>query len=418
MIYTGPAGGRSAAASRTASRVTLMVIGTGCSGIGALVVGGDYQGLGIVRSLGRRGVPVCVVDDEYSIARYSRFTDRAVRVADLSGDDETVQALVGVGRRLGLHGWVIYPTRDETVAALARNREALSSIFRVATPSWETVRWLCNKRHTYELAERVGLPVPRTWYPRSVEDLDALDGAAPVVIKPAVRGEFLRVTKAKAWQANDRSELHELYERARLLIPEDELMLQELIPGGGRQQFAYCAFFKGGRPVASMVARRWRQHPPDFGRASTFVETLELPEIERLSERFLESIDYYGLVEMEYKLDARDGQYKLLDVNARTWGYHTLGQRAGVDFPYLLFADQLGESVQPPVRARPGVRWMRLVTDLPTALLEIRRGRLDWRAYARSVRATNAEAVFSREDPLPGLMELALLPYLYVRRGF
>ena len=51
--------------------------------VGAVVIGGDYQGLGIVRSLGRQGVPVCVVDDELSIARYSRYTTQFVKVSGL-----------------------------------------------------------------------------------------------------------------------------------------------------------------------------------------------------------------------------------------------------------------------------------------------------------------------------------------------
>jgi predicted ATP-grasp superfamily ATP-dependent carboligase len=101
----------------------------------------------------------------------------------------------------------------------------------------------------------------------------------------------------------------------------------------------------------------------------------------------------------------------------RAWGYHSLGPRAGVDFPYLLFADQLGEPVES-CRARGGVRWIRLATALPTAGYELFRGRLDWRAYLRSLRSFDTEAVFSRDDPLPGLVELALVPYLAVRRGF
>src|SRR5918994_7379778 len=82
---------------------------------GAVVVGGDYQGLGIVRSLGRRGVPICVIDDERSIARFSRYTRHAVRVADLRDEERTVDAVLRVGRRLGLRGWVLFPTREETV---------------------------------------------------------------------------------------------------------------------------------------------------------------------------------------------------------------------------------------------------------------------------------------------------------------
>jgi predicted ATP-grasp superfamily ATP-dependent carboligase len=166
-----------------------------------------------------------------------------------------------------------------------------------------------------------------------------------------------------------------------------------------------------------MTCRRRRQHPPEFGRASTYVETVEAPEIEQLSERFLRGIGYYGLVELEYKLDHRDGRPKLLDVNARTWGYHTLGPRAGVDFPALLYADQMGEALEP-VRARPGVRWVRLATDLPTGVLEIARRRLGAGAYLRSLMQANTEAVFSLRDPLPSIAEAVLIPYLAVRRGF
>ena len=75
-----------------------------------------------------------------------------------------------------------------------------------------------------------------------------------------------------------------------------------------------------------MVARRRRQHPPDFGRASTFVETLEEPEARgALRAHALRKIGYDGLVELEFKRDPRDGSFKLLDFNARTWGYHSLG---------------------------------------------------------------------------------------------
>jgi len=113
----------------------------------------------------------------------------------------------------------------------------------------------------------------------------------------------------------------------------------------------------------------------------------------------------------------RDGEYKLLDVNGRTWGYHTLGQAAGVDFPAMLFADQAGETVTP-CRAKEGVRWLRMTTDFPTAVGEIFRGNQNLWAYLKSLRDADTEAVFSREDPLPGFAEWGLLPYLILKRGF
>ena len=386
-------------------------------GPGAVVIGGDYQGLGIVRSLGRHGVPVCVVDDEHSIARFSRYATYSVGTASLRDQRQSVETVLDIGRRLGLKGWLLYPTRDETVAALARYRPLLTGWFRVPTPEWSTMQWVWDKRNTYRLASELGISTPRTWCPRTLSELEQLEVDPPVAIKPAIKEHFIYATKAKAWRANSRAELRELFQRAAAQVGPGEVMIQDLIPGDGEQQFAYCAFFKEGRAMGSMVVRRRRQHPPEFGRASTFVETIELPILETLSERFLRAINYYGLVELEYKFDSRDEQYKLLDVNGRTWGYHTLGSGAGVDFPYLLFADQMGDSVEPR-RGRAGVSWIRLVTDLPTGILEALAGRLDWRDYLRSLKNFHVEAVFNREDPLPGLMELLLIPYLSLKRGF
>jgi predicted ATP-grasp superfamily ATP-dependent carboligase len=83
----------------------------------------------------------------------------------------------------------------------------------------------------------------------------------------------------------------------------------------------------------------------------------------------------------------------------------------------LLFADQIGQQPQS-VRAEAGISWIRLLTDLPTSLGEIYRGRQDLREYVRSLRTCNTEAVFSLKDPLPGLVELMLVPYLFVKRGY
>src|SRR5205814_1776939 len=163
-------------------------------------------------------------------------------------------------------------------------------------------------------------------------------------------------TKVKAWRVENRAELVSRFHEGAGLVPTGELMIQDLIPGGSEQQFGYCAFFKEGRALGAMMAQYKRQHPPQFGRSCTFVQSIELPIGEEISQRFLRAIDYYGLVEVEFKHDARDGTYKLLDVNARTWGYHTLGAIAGVDFPYMLFQDQLGKPVAA-ARAQAGKTW-------------------------------------------------------------
>ena len=382
------------------------------------MIGGDYQGLGIVRSLGRQGVPVCVVDDERSIARFSRYAKSFVHITDLRDQRKAVDGLLEIGKRLRLNGWVLYPTREELVAAISHNRLELSEVFRVPTPGWESVKWAWDKRNTYRLAQELGIPTPVTHYPENVDQLSQVDDLQPpFALKPAIKEHFIYATKAKAWRANSHSELRTLYQQASDLAGSGEIMVQELIPGGGSQQFSYCAFFRNGEAVGKMVARRRRQHPLEFGRASTYVETVDVPILEEFSERFLRAIDYYGLVEVEYKLDPRDSQYKLLDVNARTWGYHSLGPRAGVDFSYLLYQDQVGLPVAF-CKGRPGLAWVRTTTDIPAAMMAILAGDTSAMSYLRSLKNCNTEAVFSAGDPLPGLAEVLLIPYLAIKKGF
>jgi predicted ATP-grasp superfamily ATP-dependent carboligase len=385
---------------------------------GAVVIGGDYQGLGIARSLGRHGVPVCVLDDERSVARASRYVQRFVRVRELRHEQSALAELTAAGTRFGLDGWVLFPTRDETVCALARHRDDLAARFRVPTPCWTAVRSCWDKRETYRLAGQLGIPHPRTWVPQDSSDVAAIACGGPYVLKPAIKEHFFYATRAKAWRADTRADLPNLVRRAIDVAGAGEVLVQELIPGNGEEQYSYCAFFKQGRVRASMTVRRRRQHPSDFGRASTYVETVELPDLERPSLRFLTAIDYYGLVELEYKRDRRDGAFKLLDVNARTWGYHSLGTAAGIDFPYLQFADQIGVAMpDEPLTASAGLQWIRLATDLPNAIRDLAAGNLRAREYLRSLRGVDTEAVLSAGDPLPWLYELVLLPYLAVRRG-
>jgi predicted ATP-grasp superfamily ATP-dependent carboligase len=382
---------------------------------GAVVLGGDYQGLGIARSLGRRGVPVSVVDDERSPAAVSRHVAHHVRVPDLHDDEAVVTALERLAASRDVEGWVLYATRDENVAALARHSDRLAS-YRVSAPDWSAVRVCWDKRETYRLAARLGVDHPRTWVPRDLAELE--DPRFPLVVKPAIKEHFFYATGEKAWRVDGPAELADAYTRAVAITGPGEIMLQELIPGGGSEQYSWCGLVSRGRPVAVMTVRRRRQHPSDFGRASTYVETVDLPELDEPSERFLGALDYDGLVEVEYKRDPRDGSFRLLDVNARTWGYHSLGAAAGVDFPWLLHRYQAGAGVpEQPVRTRPGVRWVRLATDVPNALRDVAAGTLRPLEYLRTLPHADTEAVFSARDPWPWFYEAALLPWLALRKG-
>ena len=247
------------------------------------------------------------------------------------------------------------------------------------------LRWAYDKRLTYQLAEQAAVPRPWTRYPSSRRELADVDCTFPILLKPAYKQTDNKFTHAKAWQAKDLPTLLSRYDAACRLVSPDVIMLQELIPGGGEAQFSYAALCKKGKPLASITARRTRQYPLDFGQASTFVETVSAPEVEQLSRRLLAALEYDGLVEVEFKYDRRDGCYKLLDLNPRIWGWHTLGGRAGVDFTYLQWQLARGETVANG-KARTGVQWVRMTTDLLAVAQLLRRGQLTPLSYLRSMR--------------------------------
>ncbi len=382
---------------------------------GAVVIGGDYRGLGIVRSLGRKGVPVLVVDDSDDVlADFSRYAWRSVSLPNRSAEGQ-VDFLLGLAERNGLHGWTVFPTRDETAALVSRNHEALSSRYLLTTPPWNIFRWAYDKRLTCELAGGLGLDQPRTAVVRGIEELERLDVRFPALVKPAYKDGDNPLTVAKAWRVENRVELLRRFDEACTLLPPEAVMIQEVVPGGCEHQYSFAALTVEGQAVASVVARRRRQFPIDLGRASTYVESVDEPEVAEQAERLLGHLGATSLAEVEFKRDPRSGALKLLDVNLRVWGWHTISRRHGADFPYLFWCVLHGLEV-PTLRAPSGLRWLRLSTDLPVAAGEMLRRRLSVREYLRSFRRPVERPIFAVDDPVPALLEVPLLGYRVVRR--
>src|SRR5258708_2920435 len=313
---------------------------------GALVIGGNLNGLSIARSLGRHGVPVWVTTPpNIKLASCSRYTLRTLRWPEEECEAQ-VAYLLEVAERYQLDQWVLFPTSDETAALLSKFHGELSCRFRVSTPNWNVLRWAYDKRLTYRLAAEERVDYPSTILPGTEADLEGVSFPCP---------------------AANREELLARYREARDLIPPDLILVQERIPGGGEAQFSYAALCCDGQPIASLTARRTRQYPIDFGYSSSFVETLDVPEIVAPSRRLLAALPYPALFQVYHTLVTRNGRYKLLDINPRLWTWATLGARAGIDFPYLLWQMLLGLPVQEKV-GRTDVRWVRMITDVPAAI--------------------------------------------------
>lgn len=380
--------------------------------VGAVVLGGAHGSLAVVRSLGRRGIPVWCVTHDHTIPKFSRYCSRHF-YWDGPLSETAVADLIGLAEKNNLDGWVLFAGADAEVMFISQNHAELSSVFRLTTPVWETTRFAIDKRLTHECAMAAGVCYPRAYYPRSAEEVSQIDCPFPLILKPTIRVGHDRFSRSKAWLVKNRTQLASRYREAATLVDSDIISVQEFIPGTGEHQYSYAAVWHRGRAIASLTARRKRQYPIDCG-TGTFVEVVDEPRVEAASQLFLRHLSYDGLVEIEFKYDEREDRFKLLDVNARAWGWIGLGSAVGIDFPLICWQSANGQRSEW-VLKEGGATWFHASRDLFALCHEISRGNLaSMQALEQS--SSRVFAAFAVDDPLPGFLDLPITVWRVLTR--
>src|SRR6266849_8298819 len=199
-----------------------------------------HGGLGIVRSLGRLGVPVYAVDaDRYTPAFFSKYCRKGF-LWDLhtAPADESLLFLKEVYRSIGRRS-VLVATSDVGAMFVADHAERLAEWFLFPDQHSDLVRALCNKREMYYLAKQWKVPTPETAFPRSRSDvLQYLQTARlPVLLKPMYSDVSRMVL------VHTESELLSCYD-AMHNPAKPNLMLQEYIPGGDEMTWTFNGYFE------------------------------------------------------------------------------------------------------------------------------------------------------------------------------
>lgn len=376
--------------------------------IGIIIIGGHVQGLGIARIYGEQGIPCVVMDDtRINIARHSKFVKKYYYFQKFN----LLSRLIRLARTGKYNNWLIMPTNDYHIMVISKNKEELEKYFKVSSDTWDIIDKFYNKRITYRLTEKIGVDYPRTWMPDSEEELKDIDCNYPCIIKPAVMHNLYSVIKKKVLVCNSFEELVENYRAVLKIIPPEEVLVQDIIPGSNENQFSACFAFYNGEPSVSLVARRKRQHPLDFGNATTFAETLENDELLQNSIKLLKEANYSGVCEVEYKMDDRDGKFKFLEVNPRTWKWHIIAKKS--KSPFLMSMFNKIYNREPIIKNDWTQAYFKhVLTDVWIQYQLIKRGQYKFRRYKNI-----QYAVWDNSDPLPQIMELVYFPITYIKRS-
>ncbi len=381
---------------------------------GVVLLGGAHGALAMARSFGRLGIAVALITNDHPLPRWSHFVRRQY---DWDGPDapDAAGVLLTLAAAYGFNGWLLLPCGDAEVKLVASERQRLGTSFRLLSSSWNDLSMLCDKQLLAQRAAQIGIAVPRSFQVRSEADAIVIDLAFPVVLKPAQRLTYNAFTRAKAWRANTRDEFVTRYREAADLVGADNIVVQELIEGGGDTQFSYAGLWHRGAPVLDMTARRRRQYPIEFSYTSTFVEVCPNEAVRQASVKLLGASNFEGLVEIEYKFDAREQVYKILDVNPRPWTWIALCDAAGLNLAAAMRDIIAGRSVRP-VPAKADAAWLHTTRDIVAALQLIIHDQLDIDVYLASLKRRLVLSTFALDDPMPALVDIPITLYRVVTR--
>jgi D-aspartate ligase len=367
-----------------------------------------HGGLGVVRSLGRLGIPVYGVYRERLIpaAVSSYLSGRFIWRGEAEDEDRFLDGMAMIGERLGRPA-VLVPTDDLGAILVSQHAPTLSRWFRLPHPPPGLAQLVASKKGLYELCGKLGIPCPQVSYPSSRRDAEEFAASAgfPIVAKAIEPWLLPAGAGLKSTSIIHRPEdlLH--LQRALEGHSAGNLMLQEYIPRDCAQDWFFHGYCDAQSScLVSFTGVKVRSYPPYAG-ATSLGRCQDNETLRGHAEQLLHAIGYRGIMDLDYRLDLRDGEYKLLDFNPRVGAqFRVFEDAAGLDVVRALHLDLTGREV----RRRPqrdGRVFVVEQGDLLASLGYHRAGDLSLRSWLSSLRGTRRElAWFARDDLAPFLL--------------
>ena len=329
-----------------------------------------------------------------------------------------LDTLETIGRRLSQKA-VLFTGTDADVLVVSRNRQQLSKWFHLCLPDPDVVEMLTDKLRFYTLAKNAGFRIPDTYFIHNRDDLNeaASKIAFPCVFKPHFRtAAWNRLSVFKAFKVATVQQLTAIFEQYR--SGAGCFILQNWIEGPDANLYSCNAYFSArSEPLATFVARKLRQWPPEMGQSS-LGEECRNDFVLQETLRLFQGLGFHGLAYLEIKRDQRSGEYFLIEPNiCRPTGRSAIAEAGGVDLLYTMYCDTLGLTLPGNrIQRYQGVKWINLRQDLRSALHYWRRGELTFKQWRESMRGPKTFAIFSWTDPRPFWGDLRRSARLFIDR--
>ena len=377
----------------------------GPGAVPALILGNGITALGVQRILADSGIPYFSAEREDPFVTRSRHYCPVPGVAEQPAPDELGTWLAGVPAARA----VLIPCADVWVRAVSELRAELRDRYPASVASPDAIERLVDKGRFAETLTEVGVPHPRSRSVSSESELRSVlaDGFEAAFLKPRDSASFFRAFGQKAFRAGSADELTQLLAEARR--HGLEVIVQEYVSGPPSSHVFIDGFRDRKGVVRALFARRrLRMYPPLFGNSSS-MKSVAVQEVREAAEHLtglLDHVGYRGVFSAEFKQDARDGRFKLLEINTRPWWYVEFAARCGVDVCSMAYRDALAEPVESVESYRTGVECVYPYMDYFACRELLRSGELSLGEWLRSWIGA-VQPVFRRDDPWPAVRATA-----------
>jgi D-aspartate ligase len=376
-----------------------------------LVLATGNLGHGVARTLGRLGVRAHAVHATPNLpaARSRYWEETLVWPLATAPAAESIEWLIELGTRIGSRP-ILIPTDDIVCLLVADHAEALRDTFLLPNQPAGLARALSNKQQMNYLCERHAIPTPATVFPKTRADVVAFAETAtfPVMFKPIENRMAQRRSDMRMVKVEDPGTLVRQYDQME--TPEcPNYMIQEYIPGGPDMVWMFDGYFdEQSRCLFGMTGKKLRQFPPYTGVTSLGI-CVPNETVVRQTTDFMRAIGYRGVLDLGYKYDVRNGQYRLLDVNPRVGStFRLFVDSVGMDVVRALYLDLTGQPVIAGEMVE-GRKWIVENFDVISSVTYMRDGRLGFAEWLRSFRDVAEGSWLATDDlaPFAGMLRYA-----------
>jgi len=371
-----------------------------------LLGGGSITGLGVIRNLGKNGVDVYYVSEQKDETIFSKYCKKYFIIPNIEHDIEVLRSFLARLEKEIHSCALIFPGSDLFCLNLSylKDKKEMGNSYYAIVPSKEIVEILVNKKKFYQSLDKHKILHPLIHSIESFVDLKKISKEVnyPVYLRPSVSPIFREKFLKKGFVARSEEELMKYYMLASKY--NIDVMIQEIIPGPAENLFGInCYFDKDSNPRGFFAYQRLREWPHRFGNSS-LMESISISDVSSIREttaNYLHSLRYHGIMDAEFKKDPRDGNFKFLEVNARSWWQNSFPTKCGINLVFMAYLDAIGYKIGYVENYEVGVKWICFFDDLRSSIKMFKDGDMTVWKWLSSLRRINDWASFSMDDRLP-----------------